>query len=253
MHLVNLSTLTVTHTVQYTSMGEIKEQGLPPEQVPAHVLCDQVGLGGAVTFCVLGHYRGLTKRLYWVFASAFTPSLSVCCWTADGVNKTKEKQLLGEFGSAGDNSNDANDLDEDEFWAEFEEVYGEDGGPGALSMFQVNNLQDASPLVNFEFQKNKSLNGSCGSRTVATNKTKVKPKKCLQNKPLVFHSKIKSSGYGSVAPRRRMFSPQLSKQKGAEKGNNKAKKRLGVYPKDCGMLNVLQEKNKCLEPLHSGN
>lgn len=75
----------------------------------------------------------------------------------------------------------------------------------------------------------------------------------------MFHSRVRSSGYGAASPVRSMFSPQLRSQVQSRARKSAVTMRVKKpYPMDCGRIHCLQEKNSIsdkpgrLPQLHNG-
>jgi WD40 repeat protein len=124
-----------------------------------------------------------------------------------------------------------------------------------LSVHQHGQLPDASPLRRWQWiakkavgkskSNGKNIGTSSGSSGSAGNK-----KSLTADKPIVFHSRIKSSGYGSAKPQYGIGARKSAVKKSSSgSGISKAEKK---YPVDCVLMTEYQPEHASPTPLHSG-
>lgn len=125
-----------------------------------------------------------------------------------------------------------------------------------LSIFPTAPLPDTSPLAQRRFSERSASSSSSRSEPPGR-----KPRAPLSDRPVTFHSNVKSSGYGLTHPKQRLGqrpgAPQRSKSVGV---TSRGPKGVGAaalsrrYPVDCGAISTPQPQHVLPNgaPVHAG-
>jgi WD40 repeat protein len=246
--LIDTATCSVQGSVWFT-----QEQMLTMQRKAFHQLSaiDQIGFVGNATF------SERRSRVDIVIASAFAPQLSLIeldfapksslsgLPAVDESDQSDDDTSSVTFDDGSDDETNASDL-------------------ASISVFarDMDEWSQDSPLRNASFvaaQPQGIVILRCNSTNfvffltpmfiIADKSTGKKSKGVVQSKPVTFHSRVKSSGYGSVAPVRTMFGKKLPVKPKAKPVSPDERS----YPVDCDMLNNFQKQHSVLPaPLHGG-